>query len=34
MVLYLRVVGREYDITDPKYPDMKGAVIIKNDVHP
>jgi len=22
-----------YEITDPKYPDMKGAVIIKNDVH-
>lgn len=23
-----------YEITDPKYPDMKGAVIINNEVHP
>lgn len=23
-----------HEITDPNYPDMKGAVIIKSDVHP
>ncbi|MDD1697000.1 MAG: hypothetical protein LUQ36_01420 [Methanoregula sp.] len=23
-----------HEITDPNYPNMKGAVIIKNDVHP